>query len=190
MQQVRLSMSSSADNYVPPMDNEWQAKCMSHFPWDDTRPPMSHIGTPTEDFGLPNDPLPAQPISHHSTCSSLKMPMHDINYHYNGTTSSTYSTSCSYCCSPTIRMLSTSPRGSLSTSPQGSKQFNLSTVSDTSTPLPSSNDEECSASSPMSDKQSLSEYNEGLGICKSKQEILKLTQYLRMSECHKVSSSC
>ena len=175
MQQVRLSMSSSADNYVPPMDNEWQAKCMSHFPWDDTSPPMSHIGTPTEDFGLPSDPLPAQPISHHSTCSSLKMPMIS--------TITTMAPPVQSIAPPAPiaavqqSMLSTSPRGSLSTSPQGSlamKHFNLSTVSDTPTPSPSSNDEECSASSPMSDKQSLSEYNEDLGICKSKQEILKL----------------
>lgn len=172
MQQVRLSMNNSADNYVPPGHSEWQAKCMSHFPWDDTSPPMSHIGTPTEDFGLPNDTL-ALPVSHHSTCSSLQMPTIS--------TITTMAPPVQPIAPPAVpsaaiqqSMLSTSPQGS---SPQGSlamKQFNLSTVSDTPTPSPSSNDEECSASSPMSDKQSLSEYNEDLGICKSKQEILKL----------------
>ena len=165
LQQVRLSMSDSVENYVPPMQNGWQAKCMSHFPWEDTTPPMSHIGTPTEDFGLPNDHL-AHPISHHSTCSSLQMPMIS--------TTTTMAPPVQSIAPPPIAaiqqsMLSTSPQGSLAM-----KQFNLSTVSDTPTPSPSSNDEECSASSPMSDKQSLSEFNEDLGICKSKQEILKL----------------
>ena len=64
----------------------------------------------------------------------------------------------------------------LSTSPQPSlafQHFKSSTVSDTPTPSPSS-DEDCSAASPMSDKQSLSEFGEDLSLCKSKQEILKL----------------
>ena len=168
LQQVRLNMSNSVENYVPdlnPMQNGWQAKCMSHFPWDDTSPPMSHIGTPTEDFGPPNNPL-AQPISLHNTCSSLQMPI------ISATTTITMAPSVQPIAPPAI-----APVQQSMSSPQGSlamKQFRLSTVSDTPTPSPSSNDEECSAASPMSDKQSLSEFNEDFGICKSKQEILKL----------------
>lgn len=160
-------MANSAESYVPnlpPMHSGWPtAKSMSHFNYDDiTSPPMSHLGTPTEDFCPPNDAL-VQPVSH-NTCSSLQMPI--------------MSTITSV--TPPVQPVTppvTFQHSMLSTSPQRSlaiKQFKVSTLSDTPTPSPSSNDEEYSAASPMSDKQSLSEFNEDLGLCKSKQEILKL----------------
>ena len=154
-------MNNSADNCVPcypPMQNGWPTL---HFPWDDSTPPMSHTGTPTEDFGLLNDLV--QPVSHHNSCSPLQMPL----------TSTTTSVT------PPVQPIAPLPiaaikQSALSQPSLTMKQFNLSTVTDTPAPSPSSNDEECSASSPMSDKQSLSEFSEDLGICKSKQEILKL----------------
>ena len=144
------------------MHNGWPAaaKSMSHFSWDDTSPPMSHLGTPTEDFCPPNNAL-MQSIS---CCSSLPiMPP--------------TTTSVTPPVQPIAPPAAAIQQPLLSSSPQGSlafKHFKYSTVSDTPTPSPSSNDEDCSASSPMSDKQSLSEFSEDVSLCKSKQEILKL----------------
>lgn len=139
-----------------PMQNGWSRT--SHFTWDDTP-----LGTPTEDFCPPLDPS-MQPVPQPNTCSSLQLPLMST------------STSATPPVQP-IALPATTQQSLLSGLPQSSlaiNQFKISTVSDTPTPSPSSNDEDCSASSPMSDKQSLSEYSEDLSLCKSKQEILNM----------------
>lgn len=167
LQEVRLNVANNVEGFVPnlpPMHSGWApAKSMSHFTWDNMSPPMSvmsHLGTPTEDFCPSNDGL-VLPISHHA-CSSLQMPAMST------TTSLT----------PPMQPIAPAPlQQSMITSSQRSlaiNQFKFSTVSDTPTPSPSSNDEDCSATSPLSDKQSLSEFAEEMGLSKSKQEILKL----------------
>ena len=154
-----MNVNHSRDSYttnLPSMQDGWPVKCTS---WEDSSPPMSHLSTPTEDY-CPAIDSSLQPFSQSSTCSSLQM--------ISTTTSMT----------PPVQPIAP-PAGFMQQSivPQPSlaiNQFRSSTVSDTPTPSPSSNDEECSASSPMSDKQSLSEYNDDLNLCKSKQEILNL----------------
>ena len=161
LEQVGLNTTEGYVSSLSPMHNGWPtAKSMSHFPWDDTTPPMSHLGTPTEDFCPSNNPL-VQSIS----CCSASPIIPPTN------------TSMAPPVQPIAHPAATVQQPLLSTSPQQSlafQHFKSSTVSDTPTPSPSSNDEDCAAASPMSDKQSLSEFGEDLSLCKSKQEILKL----------------
>jgi len=155
-------MSNNSEGYVPDlvtMQNLWPSKSVvSHFTWEDVTPPMSHIGTPTEDYCPPH----SSPVQ-----SFLQMPM-------NSTTNNTATTPPVQTMAPAANamqqsMMSTSPQQSLAI-----KQFKFSTVSDTPTPSPSSDDDNYSATSPMSDKQGASECSEDFTLCKSKQEVLKL----------------
>lgn len=149
------------------MQNGWQSKSIPHFTWDDTSPPMSHLGTPTEDFYSPThdiDPSVQLPFSHHTSCiSSHIMPITSV-------TTAITSPMQPIAPPPAVPpMMSTSPQQSIAIN-----QFQFSTISDTPTPSPSSNEDDCSSTSPLSDKQSFVDFNEDLSLCKSKQDILKL----------------
>lgn len=161
LQQVRMNDESYVSDLIA-MQNGWSSKArpVCHFSWEDNSPPMSHLGTPTEDFCPPHN-SPVQSFSQHNSCLSLQMPMNS--------TTTTAVTPPAQLAAPAnaIMMSTTSPQQSLAI-----KQFKFSTVSDTPTPSPSSNDDDYSAISPtLSDKQ---ECSEDFAICKSKQEILKL----------------
>ena len=159
---------NNSESYVSDliaMQNGWpvasKPAAVSHFTWEDSSPPMSHLGTPTEDFCPPQN-SPVQSFSQHTTCLPLHMPM-------NSTTTAVTQPAQPVAPANAITV-STSSQQSLAI-----KQFKGSTVSDTPTPSPSSSDDDYSATSPaLSDKHAPSECSEDFTLCKSKQEILKL----------------